>query len=306
MADRSTVADSIVLTLLSLAAAASTGAGLLLAGFGAIAGSVDLGDATPIVSRGLLGMGIGMATGGGVALVLRRARGSRVDARGVWQMLLAATLIGLPVVLGLWLGPLVAFWRDVLALASELGVWEQSDWNGTGLILAPAAVVFSVPAVQAFAAIVVALSCVLMLPLVMVRSASILRILFVVVVMTGGLVLAGMFGASSSNRLMPIAERTIRETRDPSGTEQARALALLQRYQSVTQASALTLGWAWLGLLVWVPLLTVAAPYRVESSASDSNAWTPGPEIDSADASERERAYRDAARAVDRSSGTAF
>jgi hypothetical protein len=141
---------------------------------------------------------------------------------------------------------------------------------------------------------------------VIVRSASLLRILFVVVVMTGGLVVGGAFGASSSNRLMPIAERTIRETRDPSGTEQARALALLQRYQSVTQASALTLGWSWLGLLVWVPLLSVAAPYRASSSARDTRPAPSVPDINSADGSERERAYRDAAREVDRSSGPAF
>src|SRR5262245_8415403 len=153
MPERTTAADSIVLTMLSLAASATTVAGLLLAGFGAIASAFDLGEATPIVSRGLLGTGIALAIGGRAAVLLRRRAGARVDPQGSLKALLAATLAGVPIALVMWLTPLVDFWRDLLTLATELGVWDQTDWSMSGLILVPAGVALAVPAIQAFTAV---------------------------------------------------------------------------------------------------------------------------------------------------------
>lgn len=318
MAAPSSVLVRIVLWLLGVAAGASAIAGAGVGGLGLVVRTLDLGEASPVISRGLISIGGALFGSAVVALVVARARPhtSSRPTTGIWLALLSATLIGLPVLLVVQLGPLTQFWQDVVALGSRLDVWQGANSNAAGLVLVPAAAVLLVPAIQALTGLGLMTACaLLLLPLAIAKSAHIVRVLAVAAVLLGGAISAGAFGVNATAQLGPTVERLIRETPDRGG-EQAQARALVERYQAVTRTSALTLLWSWAALFAWLPVLTLTTRVGSTSqtaSASAPQPLAPGPDPSQkeprlATANDRERAlaYRDAAGQVDRSSRPLF
>ena len=155
-------------------------------------------------------------------------------------MLVAAVI---PLALAATLGPLTDYWRDVMRLAAEYEVWES--FNGpSALVFVPAVGVLLVPALEAAAAILVALSCVLLILLIAVRSAQAPRLTTIAAILLVGLVAGSWIGVVTTERLAPVLEQVIRDTPDPGGQEQARARALLTRHRDVGRNSAWMLSWA--------------------------------------------------------------
>jgi hypothetical protein len=126
------------------------------------------------------------------------------------------------------------------------------------------------------------------------------------VILQGGMVVASAAGAILVERLTPSIDQLVRSTPDPDGTEQARVVAELQRYGAVVRGASQTLAWGWGAILVWAPLLILSGLGRATFAAAPG-AGDPGTQSDRAanfsvmDTEARERAYRDAARQVDRS-----
>lgn len=269
MAIARAIVERIAFTLFSMEAMGMMIGGFCLAGLGATlrASRTDVG-AMPIIAAGSLAIGVALGIGGSAAFIASRARMDslvRGPLSGGWLVLFLVTLVGLPFLLFVELDPLVQFWRDVWAKAVEWGVFKD-DAGMAGYILVPIAGVLVIPFLEGLAGVTATLSCAMLL--LFVRSTRMLRVLALGVVLTGTLLLAGSFGAATAERLSPSAERLIRETPDPEGVQQARALAIVQRYRTVTRASAATLGWAWVGLALWLPVLASSERRNVTSEIS--------------------------------------
>ncbi len=256
-----TIVERIALHLYFVVALGVATAGFSIAGLGVTlrASSFDM-EAMPLVAAGAIALGATLGIGGSIAVVLSRARVDSLRRKtlgGGRLLLFLTTLVVLPFLLWIDLDPLLQFWREVWAKAEEWGLWEQGAGMGAW-ILVPIAAVLSIPFFVLLAAFTAALSCALLLALRLVRSAHLLRVLVLGVILTGTLLVAGYVGAAATERLSPSVEKLIRDTADPEGVEQERALAALRRYKSVTRESAATILWAWVGLAVWLPILAKA------------------------------------------------
>ena len=216
--------------------------GLALAGLGATLQQNEFGiEGMSIVTGGLMALGVALAVPGGVSVVWARVSGYStaqltVSSQGslIGLMLGAAAI---PLALAATLRPLIDYWRDVLRLAAEYKVWES--FNGpSALVFVPAMGVLLVPIIEAAAAILVALSCVLLILLIAVRSAEAPRLTTIAAILLVGLVAGSWIGVVTTERLAPVLEQVIRDTPDPGGQEQARARALLARHRDVGTSSA--------------------------------------------------------------------
>ena len=258
---------------------------------------------------------------GGTALYLARARtrwfpdglssqasaGSGLDG---WIIFFPLTLIGVPLLILSQLQPLAAFWRDVIALADRLNLWEglQQSNGLSGVVLMPVFAALALPTLDAIAAATHTVGSVLLLLLLLVRSTRVPRVLVLCVLIQGGLVGASTLGTLTVERLAPSIEQLIRETPDAGGSEQMRAAQELQRYRAVTGGASRTLTAAWGLLAIWTPLLLFSGRARRTFAAADptGNEATSGalPRIDPAHISgmadpARAQAYVDAAKHID-------
>jgi hypothetical protein len=310
--------------LLRLAATSAAAAGLaFLAAAGAVqAGSAATGASPDWVGQlvaGAVGLAVALLLAGGLSLYLRRARtdwlpdgldsqaskGSGFDS---WLILFPLTLIVVPLLMLLQLRPLADFWRDVLALADQVGFWQglQQSGAGSGIVLIPIFYVLSLPAIETAAAVTSVVSSAVLLALMLVRSSRVPRALLLCAILQGGLVLAGAGGAVIVERLTPAIDEMVRSTPDPGGVEQTRVLTELQRYGAVVRGSSLTLAWGWGAMLLWAPVLILSALGRVTFAAVPGPGEPGGqdgdaPNYSTMEGASRERAYRDAARQIDRS-----
>jgi hypothetical protein len=307
--------------LLRLAATCSAISGIaLLAAAGAVlaAGTAVAADADWIrlVIGGLFGLAVVLIVTGGLSLYLRRAAvswlpdGSRSEAStgsgfDGWLILFPLTLIGVPALMLFRLQPLVAFWRDVLALADRLNVWQDLQRNApdSGYVLMPVFSVLALPGIAAAAAATAIIEAALLIALLMVRSSRVPRALTLCVVLQGGLIVGSAVGAAIVQRLTPSIEQLIRSTADPRDVEQEQILAAVQRYGAVVRDASQTLAWGWAAMIVWTPLLLLTAQGRatfapITGPTEQSNV---APEYSAMDEQTRERAYLDAAEQIDRS-----
>jgi hypothetical protein len=255
--------------LLSLVATGMALGGLAVAGLGLTLRQANADvQSLALITTGLIAAGVALAIPGGVAVIWSRVAGY-ADApmaapRGgsIAAVLAAAVLI--PAALATQLGPLAAYWRDVLALASEHDVWRSAN-GPSALVFMPAMGVLLVPALEAMTALTLALSNGVLLALIAVRSTAAIRHAAIGAVLVGGLVGASGIGVVTTERLAPAVESLIRDTADAGGQEQARALDMLARHRAVGVESAWTLTWAW-GAMA---LLALAARTVLQRSADN-------------------------------------
>ncbi len=238
-----------------------------------------------------MALGVALAVPGGVSVVWARLSGYSTDRLtasspgALIGLMLAAAVI--PLALAVTLGPLTEYWRDVMRLAAEYQVWES--FNGpSALVFFPAMGVLLVPILEAAAAILVALSCVLLILLIAVRSAQAPRLTTIAAILLFGLVAASWIGVVTTERLAPALEQVIRDTPDPAGQEQARARALLTRHRDVGSNSAWMLSWATVAMV----LLALGARTLTGSIAAPDPMAAPLHGLDDAD---RAQALLDAA-----------
>ena len=296
MASARTFTERVASALLSLVATGMAIGGVCLAGLGVAlrqAGS-DL-EGMPIITSGLVSLGGILAVPGGVGVVWARMAGYSSGARAGWRngsaLAVALAAAAIPLGLATQLGPLASYWQDVLRLASEYRVWESASGPGA-LIAVPAAGVLLVPAVEAAAAVVLALSCGLLLVLVVARSAAAVRLTAIGALLSGGLVAGSWAGVVTTERLLPLAEAVIRDTPDPGGQEQARALTLVSQHRAVAADSAVTLAWA-LAAMALLALATRGARDSVVEETIDNGPQ--GPSLYDMDEGARAQALLDAA-----------
>jgi hypothetical protein len=278
------VANRIAFTLLRLAATCMTMAAAGLTVAAAAAWTIDA-EAAQFVGIASIQVATVFAFAGGTALYLVWARttwlpdgtpaqastGSSLDG---WLILFPLTLAGMSLLLASQLQPLAAFWRDVFALANQLNVWEEVLRGGglSGIVLMPVFAALALPGLEVLAAAAYVLEALLLLVLLFLRSSRVPRALILCVLIQGGLVGASLRGATVVERIAPSIEQLIRETPDPGGTEQTRALDALQRYRVVTEDSSRTLAVAWLPLATWTPLLLLSGRPRTAFAPDPSEA----------------------------------
>ena len=271
-------------------------AGLALAGLGAtLQQSAFEMEGMSVITAGLMSLGVVLAVSGGAGAIWARGSGYS-DLRltvmpGMALMALLLFAAALPLALATQLGPLTSYWRDVMRLASEYRVWESAN-GPAALVFVPVMGVLLVPILEAAAAGVVALTCGLLLVLVLVRSAAVLKLSAIGTLLAGGLTAACWLGVGATERLAPGVETLIR-TPDLSGQEQAQALALLQRQRAVGSGSAWTVSWAWAALaLLAVGTRSVA---RGDTAEHDRAMALDAASLDGLDEATRAQALLDAA-----------
>ena len=259
--------------LLSMVATGMALGGLALAGLGVTLRQANADvQSLALITAGLIAAGVCLAIPGGAAVIWSRVAGywdtSVAAPRGGSIAAIVLASVAIPAALATQLGPLAAYWRDVLALASEYDVWRTAN-GPTALVFVPAMGVLLVPALEAIAALTLALSCGLLIALIAVRSSAAIRHAAIGAVLVGGLVGASGVGVVTTERLSPAVEDLIRETPDGGGQEQARALGMLTRHRAVGVESAWTLTWAWAALAL-LALATRAVLNRTTDDAADA------------------------------------
>ena len=301
MASARTFTERVATALLALIATGMATGGLGLAGLGVTLRRIDSDiEGMPIITAGLMGLGSILAVSGGAGVIWARVAGhsggrATVGRRGAVSLVAVAIPLGLAA----WLSPLISYWQDVLRLAVEYRVLES--FNGpSGLVFVPAMGVLLVPALEAVAAVVLALSCLLLVLLVAARSAAAVRLSAIGTLLVGGLVAGSWVGVVTTERLSPLVEAVVRETPDAVGQEQARALALLSRHRTATAGSAITLAWAWAAMALLV--LGTRGAGGARSKLDDIEIEPQRPSLHDPDDTIRARALLDAADHLHRTS----
>ena len=289
-------AERTATALLSLTATVMTVGGVMLAGMGVTLRQTgfDVADLS-VVTAGLMTVGAALAVTGAIGAILLRGRRQsdpegRIDGASSTRLPLLAGA-ALPILLATQLSPLISYWRDVARLADQYNVMESAN-GPTALVFFPAAGVLLVPALEAMAAVAVAVSCGVVELLRFVRSTTVLRMSAVGALLVGGLCAGSWLGVTATERLAPAVETLIRTTADPRSNEQTRALELLDRHRNVGSQSARTLSWAWMAVaLLAMGIRTAVRPQNV------TNGTVPMREVVSPGMDERtrERALLDAA-----------
>jgi hypothetical protein len=240
-----------------------------------------------------------LAACGGGGLYLARRRTALAAAPGGWQALLLLLFIVALAWTARGLDPLLAFWRDGVALFDELGFfnWPQPGGGagmGLGFVLFLAAL--GLPTLLLGAAASFAASAVFALLLIAARSHAFFRGFALCVVLQAALVLSGAALTSASRTLVPAVEQMIRETPDPGGVETARALTELGRYDEVTNGASRTLWWMLGASLVLLTVFLTAAEFTPASALEPVQEQ---PDLRSTSGAERVKAYEEAARRLE-------
>jgi hypothetical protein len=315
------IVEWVAFALLRLAATGEAVSGIaFLAASGAVQAAGAVGGANAgwvrLVIGGSLGVAVVLLITGGISLYLRRATltwlpdvpgSSQASTRSGfdgWLILFPLTLLAVPALMLVQLQPLLAFWRDVLALADRLNFWEELQRNtaDSGYVLIPVFSALALPGIAAAAAAANLVESVLLIALLCVRSARVPRALLLCVILQGGLVVTTVVGAAIVDRLTPSIEQLIRSTPDPRGTEQAQFLTAIERYSAVVRGASRTLAWGWAAMVTWTPLLLLSPLGRATFAAIPRPTLSADRALDysAMDDEARERAYRDAANRVDR------
>ena len=253
MASARTFTERVATALVSLIATGMATGGLGLVGLGVTLRRIDSDiEGMPIITAGLMGLGGILAVSGGAGVIWARVAGHSGERATVGRrQAVSVVAVAIPLGLAVWLAPLISYWQDVVRVAVEYRVWESAN-GPSGLVFVPAMGVLLVPALEAVAAVVLALSCLLLVLLVAARSAAAVRLSAIGTLLVGGLVAGSWVGVVTTERLSPLVEAVVRETPDAGGQEQARALALLSRHRTATAESAITLAWAWAAVALLV------------------------------------------------------
>jgi hypothetical protein len=281
---------------------------------GAVAGADA--DWVRLVIGGSFAFAVVLICAGGISLYLRRvslswlpdglrSQASTGSGFNGWLILFPLTLVIVPALMLVRLQPLVAFWRDVFALADQLNFWQGLQRNGpdSGYLLIPVFSALALPGLAAAAATATIVEAALLIALLMVRSTRVPRALLLCVILQGGLVVGSAVGAVIVGRLTPSIEQLVRSTPDPREAEQAQILTSVRRYGDVVRNASQTLAWGWGVMAVWAPLLLLTPLGRATFAAIPDpiEPAVPAPNFPAMDEQARARAYQDAAQQIDRS-----
>ena len=252
MAFARTFTERIATALVSFVAMGMAIGGTALVGLGITLRqtSIDVAEMS-IIAAGSIAVGAVLALSGAASWIWTRRSdpsGARLTVvPGGRAIALALLATALPLLIATQLGALAAYWRDIARLAAEYEIWKSAN-GPSALVFVPAMGVLLVPAVEAIAAGVMILSCLLVLVLVPARVGTAPRLVATGALLATGLTIASWVGTGVTERLVPSAEALIRTTAAPGDQEQDRALTLLQQHRLVVTASAWTLSWAWIVL----------------------------------------------------------
>jgi hypothetical protein len=281
----------------SLIATALVTGGVTLAGMGATLRrtAFDITGMT-IITSGLMVMGAALAITGAISGIanwrVSRDSGASADISSIHLKGLVGAAAALPVILALQLTPLIAYWRDLMRLADQYDLLATAN-GPSALVFVPAAGVLLVPGLEAVAAITFAMHFSAILLLTLTRSAAVLKLTAIGVVLVGGLCAGSWVGVLVTERLAPAVETLARTTADANSQEQARALELVERHRMVCMRSAQVLSWGWVAV-VFIAFGTRAV-VRPRMAPSDI---APAPQLlsmDGMDERAREKALLDAA-----------
>ena len=290
-----TFTERIATALLSFVAMGMATGGLALVGLGITLRQINIDTAEmSIIAAGSIALGAVLAVSGGGSLIWTRrsdVSGARLAVvPGGRVIALALLAIALPLSIAMQLGSLAAYWRGIARLAAEYEIWKSAN-GPSALVFVPAMGVLLVPAVEAIAAGVMMLSCLLVLVLVPARVGTAPRLVATGALLATGLTIASWVGTGVTERLVPSAETLIRSTAAPGDQEQDRALTLLQEHRLVVTASAWTLSWAWIVLA----LLAVATRAVSQVAAEEHHVAADPAALHSHDDTTRSEALLEAA-----------
>ena len=300
--------DRIATAWSSLIATALVGAGFLLAGMGVTFRLAPLDfEGMTVITTGLMVMGVTLAITGILAGIanrrLSRDAGAPADVSSSHLAMLVAAAATLPVILFLLSTPLITYWRDLVRLADQYNLLETAN-GPSGLVFVPAAVVLLVPGLEAVAAITIAMLCALIVLMTLIRSAAVLKLTTIGVLLVGGLCAACWVGVYATERLAPAVDNLIRTTAETRDQEQARLLELAERHRMVSMSSAQALSLGWIALvLIAIGARAVVDPRTAPGDATRSDRMPP---VDSMDEQARERALLDAADRLSRNTPPRF
>jgi hypothetical protein len=279
----------------SLIATALVTAGVMLAGMGATLRrtAFDVTGMT-VITSGLMVMGAALAITGAISGIVNRSVSRDSDAPADVSSVHLKGLVGaaatLPVILALLLTPLIAYWRDLVRLADQYDLLTTAN-GPSALVFVPAAGVLLVPALEAVAAITVAMHFAAILLLTLTRSAAVLKLTAIGTVLVGGLCAGSWIGVLATERLAPVVETLVRTTANVQ--EQPRLLELLERHRMVCMRSAQALSFGWVAV-VFIALGTRAV-VRTRTGPSDITQAPQLLSMDGMDERAREKALLDAA-----------
>jgi hypothetical protein len=315
------IVERIGFALLKLAATCQTAAAVALTTASFALWAID-SESLWVISSDVLLLAVVFAVAGSAALYLARRRtkwlpdgplseASAASSFNGWLLFFPLTVVGVAALMLTRLQPLAEFWRDVLALADQIGLWQELQRNSgaSGLVLMPIIAALAVPGIEALAAVAYVLDSALLVALLLLRSTRVPRALVLCVLLQGSLVAGSVVGTVIIERVTPSLEQLIRETPDPGGVEQERATEVLRRYGVVTRGASDTLTWAWAAMVFWTPLILLTSRARKTFAAagglhadpaSGTSARIDPATVSAMDDRTRARAYVNAAQQIDR------
>ena len=180
---------------------------------------------------------------------------------GGWTIGLALTLIVVPAWLLVTLQPFLSEWRVVATLGWSSGFWKNANANMSGVILIPMAAALAPPAFELAALAGCVLSSIVMLALLLSRSARFPRLYVAAVLLLTALVAASLRGTAAAAMTTDALQPFIQKSK-PRPEEYAQIRGVVDRYQTAVAPTAAALAWAWLGYAIWVPPVVLSGRRR--------------------------------------------
>jgi len=178
-----------------------------------------------------------------------------------WRLALAAALVAVPAWLVVTLQPFLSEWRVVARLLASSELWDNANSNMSGVVLVPLAAALAPPLIQLAALAAFVVTSVVMLALLAAKSARFVRLYIGCVLLLTALVAGSARGTSAATMtagaLLPWIEAS-----KPRPEEYVQVRGVVDRYTAAVTPTARALGWAWLGLAIWIPPLVLAGRRR--------------------------------------------
>jgi hypothetical protein len=161
-------------------------------------------------------------------------------------------------------GDLVALWREILVLLDRIGLHEELLRSNqfSGVVLGPIFAALYAPAVEAFAAFMLIVLPLALLPLLGMRSPAFPRLYLLMATCQTGLVLAAVIASDLFARIVGELLPVVLGTGDAEGHRVAEELT---RARSVLASTGTRFFWPLAGFLAWVPAVHRASSQRASA-----------------------------------------
>ena len=279
--------DRFVLWVLRLVATAMTfaGASVLVAAVPTYGWLPDAPAVRAIAFILLQLGGVCVAAGLGSALLSRRrgwtfpnervtATGAARPGVGGWLITLALVLIALPAWLLFRLQPFLAEWKRVIDLLVASDFLQGANANMSGVVLLPLFGALTPPLFELAALLACVSGSIVLLALLLARSARFPRIYVVWSMLLTALVIASVRGAAAALLAADAIDRLIAETA-LSADDGARLREDVARYTSIVGSTAPVLAWSLAGYLAWIPALILSHRARLTFAADTPSIDSP-------------------------------